>query len=115
MHAPRHRAVMHGAAAGLVAVVLPRHWIGARIGVGPPGDRLALGVWAQVEPLEITQLVMRIEVRCLEARAALQADHLHAGLAELGRDNAAYGAGANDDDVSLLGCHGSCLSRRALG
>ena len=105
VQAPRERAVVHGAAARLVAVVLVRGRVGARSCIGPPGDGRALDVGAQVLALEVAQLV-ELEVRGLEARAALEPDHLHAGLAELGRQHAAGGAHADDDHISLFGRHG---------
>ena len=106
VEAPRHRAVMHGAAAGLVAVVLRRDRRARRVGVRPPRDRHALGIGPQILALEIAQLVVRLEVRGLQARAALEPDHLHAGLAELGGENPARGADADDDDIGLFRCHG---------
>ena len=78
----------------------------ARIGVRPPGDRLALRVRAQILPLEVAQLVVRLEVLGLEPRAALEPDDLHAGLAKLGREDAAGRADADDDDIGFFRCHG---------
>ena len=67
----------------------------------------------QILALEIAQLVVRLEIRGLEPRAALEPDHFHAGLAELGGEDAAGGADADDHDIGFFGCHGSALP--ALG
>ena len=85
--APRDRAVVDGAAARLVAVILHRDRVRARIRVRPPGDGLALDVRAQVLPLEVAQFVMRVEVCGRQTRAALQPNDFHARFAELGREN----------------------------
>jgi hypothetical protein len=105
VHAPRHRAVVHRAAARLVAVILHRDRRRACIAVRPPGDGLALDVRPQILALEVAQLVVRVEVLRREARAALEPDHLHASLAELGRENAARRAHADDDDIGFFGGH----------
>jgi hypothetical protein len=96
---------MHRAAAGLVAVVLHRDRRRARIAVRPPGDGLALDVRPQIHALEVAQLVVRVEVLGGQARTALEPDHLHAGLAELGCENAAGRAHADDDDIGFFGGH----------
>jgi hypothetical protein len=106
---------MHGAAAGLVAVVEHRHRVRARILVRPPGHGLAFDVRTQILALEVAQLVMRVEVLSGQAWAALEPDHLHAGFAEFGRENAARRADPNDDDIGLFGCHGSCPPGRGFG
>ena len=102
------RAVMHGAAAGLVAVVLHAASGSARaLAFGRQVTGWRFDVRAQILALEVAQLVMRVEVLGLEPRAALEPDHLHAGFAELGRENAARRADADDDDIGFFGCHGS--------
>ena len=106
---------MHGAAAGLVAVVL-RPAIGlARafaFGRQVTGWRFRLG--RRVLALEIAQFVVRLEVCGGQARAAFQADDFHARFAEFGREDAARRADADDDDVRFFGCHGSALPHRGL-
>jgi len=111
VHAPGHGAVMDGAAAGLIAVILHRERRSAGIGVGPPGDGLAFDVGSQILALEIAQLVVRLEVLRGETRAALEPDHLHAGLAELGGEDAARSANADDHNIGFLDCHGVTPSR----
>ena len=98
---------MDGAATGLIAVVLHRDRVRARIGARPPGDGLPLDVRAQVLALEIPQLIVRVEVLGGQARTALEPHHLHAGFAELGREDSTCGAHANDGDIGFFGCHGS--------
>src|SRR5262244_1588909 len=107
MQAPLYGAVVDGAAARLVAVVLHRDRICRRVRIGPPGDGLTLDVRAQILALEIAQFVVRVEVLSSQARPALEADDLHARLAELGCEDAARRAHADDDDVGFFGCHGS--------
>src|SRR5262249_1671667 len=107
VEAPRHGAVVHRAAAGLVAVAETLDPRRPRVRVGPPGDRLTLHVRAQVLALEVAQLVLRSEVRSLEPRAALEPDPLHPGLAGVGGENSAARADADDHDIRLFGCHGS--------
>src|SRR5579864_388770 len=97
---------MHGAAAGLVAVVLRWYRMRRRVGVRPPGHRHALRIRPQILTLEIAQLVMRLEVGGLEPRPALEPDHLDAGFAQLGGHDAARCADADDDYIGLLRCHG---------
>ena len=80
---------MHGAAPGLVAVVLPHNGDRAAIGVRPPGDGLAFRIGPQIELLEVAQFIMWVEVLGLEARPALEANDFHSRLAELGRENPA--------------------------
>src|SRR4029077_17751706 len=111
VEAPRHRAVMHGAAAGLVAVVLRRDRVRGGFRVRPPGDRHALGVGPQILALEIAQFVVRLEVGGFQPRAALEPDHFHAGFAELGRENATGGADADDDHIGFFYRHGLAPSR----
>ena len=122
VQAPRHRAVMDGAAAGLVAVALGRDRGRAHIGIPPPGDGLALRVRAQILPLEVAQFIVRVEVLGGETRAALEPDDFHARFAELGREDSAGRAHAHDDDVGFFRCHGfrspigtwaACASRTA--
>ena len=50
-----------------------------------------------------------------QARTALEADDFHAGFAELGREDPAGRADADDDDIGLFGCHGSCPPQRGFG
>src|ERR1700677_3188657 len=95
---------MHRAATGLVAGVLYGKPGGARIRVRAPCHRLAFGVGSQILTLKVAQFVER-KIRGLEARATLQADNLHAGLAELGPDNAADRAHTDDDHIRLFDCH----------
>ena len=73
MHAPGYRAIVDGAASRLIAIVLDRDGCGPRIAVGSPGNGLAFDVGAQILPLEITQLIVRIKVLCGESRTALRA------------------------------------------
>ncbi len=113
MKAPRERAVVDGAAAGLVAVVQNREWVRAHTIVLPPGDRHAFRVRAQFLPLEVAQFIVRAEVRGLKARAALQANDFHACLAEFGREDPACRAHSDDDNISLFDCHGLSLPHRA--
>src|SRR5262249_57947541 len=75
---------------------------------------VALDVRAQILALKVAQLVLRAEIRGLEAWAALEPNDLHAGFAELGREDAAGRAHADDDDIGLAGCHGSSPARRRL-
>src|SRR5262249_55158590 len=93
--APGDGTVVDGATARLIAVALGRDRSGPRARIGAPGDRLTLGIRAQVLALEVAQLVLRREVLGAQARAALEPDHLHAGLTELGRENAAGSADAD--------------------
>src|SRR4051812_1727980 len=104
---------MDGPAAGLIAVVLRRDRSRARIRIWPPGDRLTLSVRPRVLPLEIAQFV-KLEIRRLETRAALKPDHLHAGLAKFGSQNASGCAHANNHDIGFFGGHGSTLSSLGL-
>ena len=115
MHAPRKRAVMDGPAAGLIAVIQNVHGVRARACVGTPRHRLALPVRAKILPLEVTQFIVRVEIRGAESRAALQANDLHSRLAQLSREDSSDRAHTNDHDICFLGCH--CLSppRRAFG
>src|SRR5262249_19157372 len=99
--------VRSGPAAALVAVVLVRDRLCGHVRIGPPGDGLTLDVRAQILALEIAQFVVRVEVLSGQARPALQADDLHARFAELGCEDAACRAHADDDDVGFFGCHGS--------
>ena len=92
---------MHRATAGLIAVAHRIERRGFRVGVGAPCHRLALGIGAQILPLEEPQLVVRIEVHVLQSWPALQRHDLHAGLAQLGRKNGACRARAHDDDFGL--------------
>src|SRR5262249_12350331 len=107
MQAPRYGAIVDGAPARWVAVVLrgnpPRPFVPFR----PPRHWLPFHIWPQVLPLEIAQLV-KLEIRGLQPWTTLQPDHLEAGLAELGRHDAADSAHSDDDHISLFGCHGSC-------
>src|SRR5262244_3721242 len=112
MQAPLYGAVVDGTAARLIAVVLHRDRSRRRVRIGPPGDGLTLDVRAQILALEIAQFVVRVEVLRGQARSALQADDLHARLAELGGEDAACRAHADDDDVGFFGCHGSCPPRQ---
>src|SRR6516164_9682293 len=98
---------MHRATARLVAVALRRNRRSARICVGAPGDGLALGMRTQILALEVTQFVLRAEILGREARAALEPDHAHSHFAQLGREDAAGRADADDHDISFFGCHGS--------
>src|SRR5262249_31246690 len=72
--APADRTVRGRAAAGWVAVILPRHRKGESVRAGPPGDRLALHVRTQVEPLEVAELIVRIEILRGQPRTTLQSD-----------------------------------------
>ena len=109
VHAPGHRAIVDGAASRLIAIVLDGDGCGPRIAVGSPGNGLALDVGAQILPLEITQLIVRIKVLRGEPRTALEPDHFHSRFAELGRKNTARCAHADNDDIGLFRCHGSPL------
>src|SRR5215471_20860558 len=102
MEPPGDGTIVHRAAARLIAVALGRDRRRPCARIGAPGDRLTLGIRAQVLALEVAQLVLRREVLGAQARAALEPDHLHAGLAELGRENATGSADADDDDISLF-------------
>src|SRR5262245_27503109 len=99
MEAPRDGAIVDRAAAGLIAIALGRNRCRTRACIGPPRHRLALGVRTQVLALEVAQLVLRGEVLGAPAWAALETDHLHAGLAKLGRENATSGADADNDNI----------------
>ena len=103
---------MYAAAARLIAVVQHRQRIGARIGIGPPGNGLALDIGAQILPLEEAQFIVCGEVLGRKTRTPLQADDFHARLAELGGEDAACRADADDDDVSLFDCHRYALPCR---
>src|SRR6516164_2726751 len=100
-------AVVDGAPARLIAVVLHRDRSRRRVRIGPPGDGLTLGVRAQILALEIAQFIVWVEVLSGQARPALQADDLHARLAELGCEDTACRARADDDNIGFFGCHGS--------
>jgi hypothetical protein len=50
---------------------------------------------------------VRVEVLGGETRAALEPDDFHARFAELGRENAAGRAHADDHDIGFFGGHGS--------
>ena len=97
---------MHRAAARLIAVSQSRQRLSAAIGIGPPGDRLALDIGAQILALEKARLVVRSEPR-LSAVTPLQTSDLNARLAELGCKNAAGGTNADNDDIGFLDRHGS--------
>src|SRR5258705_11499332 len=114
MEAPGDGTIVNCAPAGLVAVALSGDRGRTRPGVGPPGDRLTLRVRTQVLALEVAQLVLRRKILGAQPRAALERDHLHAGLAKLGRQNATDGASADDDDIGLFRCHGSSPPRWGL-
>src|SRR6516225_1961152 len=81
---PRHRAVMHGSAARLIAVTQRRQRVGARIGIWSPGYGLALDIGAQVLALEEAQFIVWGKVLGRQPRSPLQADDFHARFAELG-------------------------------
>jgi hypothetical protein len=103
---------MDRAAARLIAVVLHRERVGARIGVRPPGNGLALDIRAQVLPLEVAQFVVCGEIRGRKTRTTLQADDFHASLAELGCEDSPGRTDADDDDISLFDCHRYALPCR---
>src|SRR5262244_1042572 len=107
MQAPLYGAVVDGTAARLIAVVLHGDRSRRCVGIGPPGDGLTLDVRAQILALEIAQFIVRVEVLGGQARPALQADDLHARLAELGCEDTACRAHADDDNIGFFGCHGS--------
>ena len=93
------------------ALALGRQVTGLRLRFGP-----------QILALEIAQFVMRLEVGGLEPRAALEPDHFHAGLAELGGEDAAGRADADDDDIGFFDRHGfsplallACACRPMMG
>src|ERR1700730_3490995 len=109
VHAPGYRAIVDGAASRLIAIVLDRDGCGPRIAVGSPGNGLAFDIGAQILPLEITQLIVRIKVLCGESRTALDPDHFHSRFAELGRKNTAGCTNADNDNIGLFSCHGSPL------
>ena len=115
MHAPGKRAVVHRAAARLIAVIQDGHRVRAHAGIWPPGNWLALPVRAKLLPLEIAQLVVRVEVRSGKARAALEANDFHSRFAEFGRENSADRAHADNDDIRFFGGHGLCPPYWALG
>src|SRR5258708_7551986 len=106
MHAPGECAVVNCASACLIAVIQYAHRVRSHAGMGPPGDGLALPVWAKLLPLEVTQFIMRIEIRGAKARAALQANDFHSRFAKLGREDSPDRAHANNDDICFFGCHG---------
>src|SRR5262245_39570591 len=107
METPGYRAVMHGAAARLVAVALRGDRRRTRFGVGTPGDGLAAHVRTEVLTLEVAQLVLRGEVPRRKPRAAFEPNDLETGFCELGCEDTACCADADDDDVCLFRCHGS--------
>jgi len=72
---------MNRAATRLIAVIQDRQWRGAHIRIGPPGNRLALDVGAQVLPLEKAQLIVRREIFGRKSRPPLEANDFHACLA----------------------------------
>ena len=54
---------------------------------------------------------MRLEVGSFEPWAAFQPNHFHAGLAELGRENTARRADADDHHIGFFYRHGVSPSR----
>src|SRR3954447_10798372 len=96
---------MNGAAAGLVAVT--QHPVDARtrVGIRAPRYWVMVGQRSQIEALEVAQLIVRLEIRSLQARAAFEADHFHPNFCELGGDDAPRRAGADDNNVCFFGCH----------
>ena len=77
-----------------------------RVCVGAPRHRHALRVGPQILPLEEAQLIVRLEIGCLQPRPALEPDHFDAGFAELGGEDTAGGADADDHHIGFLRCHG---------
>src|SRR5262249_62134135 len=72
-------------------------------------DGLALDVRTQILALEIAKFIVRVKVLSGKARPALEADDLHARLAEFGCEDTACRAHADDDNIGFFGCHGSHL------
>ena len=109
VEAPGDRTVVHGAAAGLVAIALRRDRGRARFGVRAPGDRLALDVRAQVHALKEAELVLGREVLGCKPRPAFEPDDLEACSGEFDGEDAAGCADADDGDICFLCRHGQAL------
>src|SRR5262249_8507945 len=108
VEAPGNGAVVNCPAARLIAVIEPRKRVRALFRVCAPRDRLAFHVRTQIAPLEISQFVLRAEVRRGQTWAAFQADDLHTRLAEFCSEDSAHRAHADDDDIRFFSCpHGS--------
>src|SRR2546426_4650612 len=102
---------MYRPTARLITIIQNRKWLRCRIGVRPPGHRLAFCVWTQILPLEVPQFVLRAEVRGGQPWATLEANDFHARFAKLGCEYSAYRAHSDNDDISLFSCHSSCPLR----
>src|SRR5207248_4124710 len=96
---------MHGAAAGLRAVIQRLHRRRTLARIGPPRHRLFFPVRAQILPLEITQLIMRFEIRSPEPRPAFQSQHFDSGFAEFGGEDAARTADTDDYRIGFEARH----------
>ena len=105
MKAPRDGPIMDRPAAGLIAIVQNGKRLRGRVRTRAPGHRLALCVWTQILPLEVTQFVLTAEIRRAQARATLQANDFHSCFAKLGGEYSAYSAHTDDDDIRFFGCH----------
>src|SRR5438477_5265204 len=96
---------MHGAAAGLRAVIQRLHRRCALARIRPPRHRLFFRVRAQILTLEITQLIMRFEIRSPEPRPTFQSENLHSGFAEFGGEDAARTADTDDYRIGFQTRH----------
>ena len=81
--------------------------MGGRIRIRPPRDRHPLWIGPQILALKVAKLVVRLEIGRLKTRAAFEPDDLDAGFAQLGREDTARSANADDHNIGFLDGHGS--------
>src|SRR5689334_11209317 len=99
---------MYRTAARLVPVIQHAERRRACICIRPPSHGLALRIRTRVLTLEEAQLVHCPEVGLDVTRSAFECDDAHARARELGRDDGAGGAYADNDDIGLFGRHLRC-------
>jgi hypothetical protein len=111
---PGDCAVVDRSASCSVAIGLCRKRRRPGVCIRPPGDGLPLDIRSQILALEVAQLILRAEVGSGQPWPALKGNDLHPRLAELGREDPAGCAGADNHHIGFFGCHGSAPACRGL-